>query len=468
MSFQGSLDTVGLEDVFQLFSFSRKSGALRLKCHDDDGAVYFHEGEVYYATTNPTEGVGKGLVNAGVVSSEDWKSVLAKTRGGELSQGKALVELKGVDAGIVEAFVRERVEDAVFKLLQWETGEFALQDEAHPLGPVFLFSCEALLSEGRKRLEIWNEIKNTIPSTSMGVGLSRDIGDEVEEIVLTRDEWRVVATLTPGLDIEDLASALGDTEYATCRILHRMLDRGVVELYSPEKLEVMRRLMSTAQSLDAGPGDEVPGFDEVHEVEEAVSEVVVDQTDEDVVFQSDADAVEHLDAHGAGVEEAQVEAASTVPHEVDLEPAVEAVGVGEEHVTPVDPTEAVDAATVEGTGQGKVSLADLAAAAEGDDAESTDPVPPEAHAHWQEVTPEAHAAVEQVGPEGGHYEYVEPVHGTTDTGQSFAELAAEDPPAEVDAAETGADGEDPGGSGDGGEELDKGLILRLIAGVRSL
>ncbi|MCC7076694.1 MAG: DUF4388 domain-containing protein [Acidimicrobiia bacterium] len=478
MSFQGSLDTVGLEDVFQLFSFSRKSGALRLERDEDRGAVYFHEGEVYYATTNPSEGIGKGLVNAGVIGSDDWKAVLARTRGNDVTQGKALVEQAGVDAALVEAFVRERVEDAIFKLLQWGTGDFALQEEVHPLGPVFVFASEPLLNEGRKRLEIWNEIKDRIPSTAMGVGLRRDVGEDVESVVLDRDEWRVVATLTPGVSIEDLSAALGDTEYATCRILHRMLDRDILDLHSPEKLEVIRRLMNSAQSLDMATGDDVSASQDVSDVEDAVAEVVVEQSDapyapdlEEPTPPSDVDGVDAAPAEAA---------AATVTAHVELEDAHgDVLGEGAGMDTEDPETEPRDE---DGLSQ-KVSLADLAAAAEeGDEPEAyADPGMvhtdgPDAYAAgteavetaetWQHAPPQAEVSTQYEYQAPGADEMVDPHAFAAPAEHGIVE--APPPPTDPESGLGDAGEGVPEASGEGGEELDKGLILRLIAGVRSL
>jgi len=239
---QGSLDTVTIEDIFQLFSISKKSGELHLEKETSRGSVYFFEGEIYYATVKEEDGIGALLVKSGILEPEQWREVLTKTGEG-VSQGDGLLTLDGVDAEILEIFVREWIEDTVFKLLQWETGEFHFLDEVHALGPVWVFPVPDLLEEAKRRLGEWKQLQERIASVAMGVELLRELPEDRQLVELKRDEWRLVASLTPGISIEELAGKMGETEFRICQVLDRMLGLGVIDLVNEEKLAVIRDLM---------------------------------------------------------------------------------------------------------------------------------------------------------------------------------------------------------------------------------
>jgi hypothetical protein len=48
----GSIDEVPLPDLLQLFSTSKKSGALVIRTEEDIGRIYLQKGIIYYATIN--------------------------------------------------------------------------------------------------------------------------------------------------------------------------------------------------------------------------------------------------------------------------------------------------------------------------------------------------------------------------------------------------------------------------------
>ena len=57
-SMSGSLSEVGLPDLLQLFSTSRKSGVLAVTNTEDSGRIYLRNGQIYYATWNDLEEIG--------------------------------------------------------------------------------------------------------------------------------------------------------------------------------------------------------------------------------------------------------------------------------------------------------------------------------------------------------------------------------------------------------------------------
>ena len=66
MALRGNLRDFSLPDVFQLVTFSRKTGVLRIKRQDGaEGSVWFREGDVFFAQSNwHHEPLGERLVRA--------------------------------------------------------------------------------------------------------------------------------------------------------------------------------------------------------------------------------------------------------------------------------------------------------------------------------------------------------------------------------------------------------------------
>lgn len=481
MGFQGSLDTVGLADIFQLFGFGRKSGALHLRHDGEHGVIHFAEGDVFYATMSPGDVIGNLLVRADLVTPEQWKAVLAEAGDG-LTQGEVLGTVDGIDTVAVEVFLRERVEDTVFRIAQWDGGEFELEDDANAFGPAFRFAAEPLLATAERRMDEWRRICEVVPSTAMGVQVVRDLPQDLPEVTLDRDQWRLLATITPGCDISEVAASLGETEFRTCRTLVEMLERGVVELIAEEKLAALRTLLAPDTDLEAPAREPArPQF-----------------LDEAAPTPAPASAAVPAPVGADGWADPDGDDGSTAP------------------ATVPDPGDAGESP--------KLSLAELAAAAEappphvGTDAPHlgageadagfvvgdlmAEYVPPDAapeppaHAYLDAVTPPpavftsfeqpvvapaqpafpdtllAPGSPEAPGLPTGEVPAPAPAQAPAPQPQPQPQPQLEYPPDYTGetplAAVAGADG-NGGGDGVGGDsELDKSLILRLIAGVKSL
>lgn len=431
MGFQGSLDTVGLTDIFQLFGFGRKSGALHLRNHAEHGVIHFDRGDVFYATMNPSEAVGNLLVRAELVTPEQWKLVLDEAASGQ-PQGEVLVAVEGVDTVAVEVFLRERVEDAVFRLAQWDGGEFELIEDAHPFGAAFRFETEPLLATAERRMAEWRRITAVVPSVSMGVQLVRDLPSGQGEVTLGTRQWRIVAAVTPGCDVADVAAGLGDTEFRTCETLAAMVEAGLVDLVAEDKLAAIRALLGAAPPATE-PTPEPAAFE---------PPVVAEPEHEPAPPVDDAPKLSLAELAAAAAEEPPPPAetgfslgdlaAEYPPPEPAPEPAPEPVVAP--YLDTVTPPPAVYTPSF-----------DLA----GPPPQSTTPLA------YNDVGPPAHS------PGGG-----------ADTGEvpavGYQNPHTPDIPGEAQYGAAGIDAATLAEAATGDSELDKSLILRLIAGVKSL
>lgn len=271
MTLQGSLDAFALPDIFQLLSFSQKSGALHLR-GESVGLVYFHSGEVYYASSKSGDTLGNALVRSGVVSEEIWKSAVAESRNSR-SVGEVLLRERAADPDRLESFLRERIEEAVFDLLRWTKGRFDFRaGETHALGPVFTFSVDPLISEGRRRLEEWAVITEAIPSVNVAIEMIRSLPEEHREVTLTREEWRVLSCVDARRTVAELARQLGEGEFHICQVLHALVSTGLIHVLERPLPEVEPPLEDLPDVEPVLSEEADPGLDEDSEAEEAEDE----------------------------------------------------------------------------------------------------------------------------------------------------------------------------------------------------
>ncbi|MBJ6799671.1 response regulator [Geomonas propionica] len=133
MSLVGNLEDLGLGEILQIVSLSRRSGVLALQSRGREARVIFRNGQVIRATsTTFQQNLGEVLIQQGVIDLGILKRALSIQADEGYTQllGVIMVERFGVSADAIEAVVREQIENVVYSLFAWAEGtfEFELQE----------------------------------------------------------------------------------------------------------------------------------------------------------------------------------------------------------------------------------------------------------------------------------------------------------------------------------------------------
>lgn len=130
MSLVGNLEDLGLGEILQIVSLSRKSGVLQLNSRDRDGRVIFHDGQVIRASASTfPENIGDLVLRAGMADMETLKKalVIQQESNDDRRIGDVLVSDFGVDREAIETAVREQVEKIVYSFFSWDEGAFSFE-----------------------------------------------------------------------------------------------------------------------------------------------------------------------------------------------------------------------------------------------------------------------------------------------------------------------------------------------------
>ena len=84
MKLEGSLDAFSLPDVFQLLSFTKKTGGLHLAHGGSDGVVFFAGGQVTGASADSSrQPLARRLVGSGTVDDDALVAAVGAATSGE-------------------------------------------------------------------------------------------------------------------------------------------------------------------------------------------------------------------------------------------------------------------------------------------------------------------------------------------------------------------------------------------------
>ena len=176
MAFQGSLRELPLPDIVQLVSVSGKTGrfALRRDGHPG-GEIFLRGGQIVHARVGDLEG-----------------------------------------------------EEAVYELAIWPEGDFVFHAGEDAPDATIQKSNTNLLMEAARRIDEWQVLSKRIPSTRL-VPVFTDQATTTS-VSLTALEWRLVSKIDERRTVDDIAAALGQGPFDTCKLLYGLVTSGLVAL----------------------------------------------------------------------------------------------------------------------------------------------------------------------------------------------------------------------------------------------
>lgn len=130
MSLVGNLEDLGLGEILQIVSLSRKSGVLTLESLGREGKVTFLEGQVIRAMTSSSKvNLGDMLVKHQLVDLETLKKALFIQRNSDSPPrlGEILSEKFGVPLEKIEEVAKEQIEKIVYGFFAWNEGTFSFE-----------------------------------------------------------------------------------------------------------------------------------------------------------------------------------------------------------------------------------------------------------------------------------------------------------------------------------------------------
>jgi hypothetical protein len=128
MSLVGSLEDLGLGDILQVISLSRKSGVLLLRSDRGEGRIIFRDGLIRGAfREGDSTGLRELVAGSETVAPADLDAAWEQARAQGASLAAVLIDRSLSSAESLEELCRENVEGAVMQMFRWETGEFSFE-----------------------------------------------------------------------------------------------------------------------------------------------------------------------------------------------------------------------------------------------------------------------------------------------------------------------------------------------------
>lgn len=251
MALQGDLHDFSLTQLLNLIHLAGKSGALRLHAGREHSAIlFFRKGKLSYAQLDENADTLPLALHGAQKISETQLRTLKKRATGmpDKELGLLLINAGYVSQEDILESLKIYFTQIVKDLFTWATGRFIFDDEMQlpenriPLG----LSLEGLIMEGARLQRELEQLELAVPSLDMALEIRERTGVNLKEVDLTVEEWRVVSYISPENSIRAIADTTQISEYDIRRIVHGLMQAGLVKLVHPDGAETRRESLESA------------------------------------------------------------------------------------------------------------------------------------------------------------------------------------------------------------------------------
>lgn len=228
MALEGCLEDLGIRDILQIVSLSKKSGTLSLKNHHGEGVISFLNGQVIRASsTYFPETLGQLLRRRNLVTKEQVAAALKYQQQLDEHQplGQILIEKFKISSADIEQVVAAQIEKIVFSFFSWDQGDFCFElSEPEAFGSALLNPIDFMLEKGLSSQRLVVKGKKIVESGDVAAVDNELIDRELEELETRQNQQ--------GLDL--LRGMLAELE-------HPEFGGGIILLILRYASEIMNR-----------------------------------------------------------------------------------------------------------------------------------------------------------------------------------------------------------------------------------
>jgi CheY-like chemotaxis protein len=215
MSLVGNLQDLGLGEILQIVSLSRKSGTLALRSEGRTGTIVFRQGQVVRASSsNYKLNLGTILLQKALVNPDTLDKALAIQQEEGFSErlGAILINRFDVSKSTIEEVVCEQIESIVFSMFEWNHGtfDFVVLDYVETLDGIRMDPLQFMLDQGLNPQFLALEGSRILDEKNIGVKVS--ISDEMSDIDSTdvTPPVRSQTSPTPKTTVEHIIVVVDD------------------------------------------------------------------------------------------------------------------------------------------------------------------------------------------------------------------------------------------------------------------
>lgn len=275
MPLKGTLSVFSTTQILHLINLAKKTGTLRiyegipsgnmltlgdgqtripeLRPGEQRAEVHFKEGKLLYAAMKDRSGdLASVLQKAGKLNDDQARLIRERGRNhSDKALALMLINANYVTKQNIVQSIQKHTVDIVFDLMTWDKEPFEFDENAPPPTDriVVPINLENVIIAGSLRIHDQKRLEEELPNLDFALKFPDVSGDKFKDIQLSAAEWRVVGFVNPKNSIRQIGKACNMTDTEIRRVVHALLQAGLVELVKPPNLMQARKKVGTTRLM---------------------------------------------------------------------------------------------------------------------------------------------------------------------------------------------------------------------------
>ena len=248
LDLQGRLGVFTLSDLFQMLSFTQKTGILTLIQGWNTRTITFEDGRVSYVAAGsrlPT--MTELLARLGKLTREHVVALRQRGLYSEEAIVKHLRETNAITDDDIRACEEQLLEISIYTLFLWRNCYFTFKagEVVREGGVPVAIDSMRLIIEGTRRVDEWIQLSPVVPSVYMIFRRRAQQPDAAPP-----EELQGVFRLVDGQrDVVTIAREAGLTQFETARALYLLATQDYIEAIPPNKAKVIELFNLAVESI---------------------------------------------------------------------------------------------------------------------------------------------------------------------------------------------------------------------------
>ncbi len=251
MALKGNLADFKLTEILKFVALGKKIGALVIEHDNVEVSIYFKGGGVYAAENNiEARSVTEKLTAMQTLHADIKMNLLQHPD----SRPSDLIEHDALPLDEIYVLIRDEVADVISEVFAWTNAPFHfVAGEELPREDWGVYvDIEDVITLGRERGALWEEIRRHVRSFAAVFAMNEDIARD-HEVVIGGDEWRVLCHIDGERSVHELASHVGLSTFETAKVLAQMAERSLIVHVKDATLATPARETSRVAQVNASP-----------------------------------------------------------------------------------------------------------------------------------------------------------------------------------------------------------------------
>lgn len=245
---QGRLGAFSISDLFQMLSYTQKTGTLTLIQGWNNRTMTFEGGRISYVAAGsrlPT--IPDLLARLGRLKREHLESLRERGLRSEEAMLRHLRLAHVISEDDIAACEEQLLEISIFTLFLWRNCYFTFKAGERNFDggvPVSIDSMR-LIIEGTRRVDEWIEVSPVVPSVYMIFRRRQEPSSQP----LAEELWPVFKLVDGQRDVVTIAREAGVTQFEAARALYLLTTGGYIEAVPPNKFKVIELFNLAVESI---------------------------------------------------------------------------------------------------------------------------------------------------------------------------------------------------------------------------